>query len=103
MVELKKRAKEYIPGRVQILASEHGLKYNKSRITSARSRWGSCSSKKNLNFSYRLMLTPGDVIDYVIIHELAHLKHMNHSKNFWNQVESMMSNYKEKEKWLKKN
>ena len=85
------------------MASEYGIEYNNIRITSARTRWGSCSSKKNLSFSYRLIQVPLDVIDYVIIHELAHLKHMNHSKQFWNHVGSMMDDYKEKEEWLKKN
>jgi predicted metal-dependent hydrolase len=102
VIELKKKAKIYITQRVQELASEYGIVYNNIRITSARTRWGSCSSKKNLSFSYRLMQVPHDVIDYVIIHELAHLKHMNHSTQFWNHVEGMMTDYKEKEKWLKK-
>jgi predicted metal-dependent hydrolase len=101
--KLKKEAKEYIVHRVWELASEYGIEYNRIRITSARTRWGSCSSKKNLNFSYRLMLVPQDVIDYVIIHELAHLKHMNHSKKFWSHVESMMGDYKIRERWLKEN
>jgi predicted metal-dependent hydrolase len=100
--KLKKEAKNFIPKRVEELASEHGITYNNIRITSARTRWGSCSSKKNLSFSYRLIQVPYEVIDYVIIHELAHLKHMNHSKKFWSHVEGMMSDYKEKEKWLKK-
>lgn len=101
--DLQKKARLYIPNRVSKLASEHWKHYNAIRITSAKTRWWSCSGKKNLNFSYRLMLLPKDVIDYVIIHELAHLKYMNHSKQFWNHVESMMSDYQEKEKWLKHN
>ena len=101
--KLKKEAKEYIFHRTSEFASEYGIEYNNIRITSARTRWGSCSSKKNLSFSYRLIQVPLDVIDYVIIHELAHLKHMNHSKQFWNNVGSMMDDYKEKEEWLKKN
>lgn len=76
---LKKEAKKYIPLRTEELANIHGKEYQALRITSAKTRWGSCSSKKNLNFSYRLMHCPKEVIDYVIIHELAHLKHMNHS------------------------
>ncbi len=65
------------------------------------SRWGSCSSKGNINLSTRLLFAPEDVIDYVIIHELAHRKEMNHSSRFWKLVEDAMPNYKEKEKWLK--
>ncbi|CAN0260549.1 unnamed protein product [Discosporangium mesarthrocarpum] len=72
------------------------LKYN-------RSNWGSCSSSGNINLSTRLLFAPQPVIDYVIVHELAHTKEMNHSKRFWSLVEGVMPSYKEKEKWLKKN
>ncbi len=72
------------------------LKYNKSN-------WGSCSNKKNLNFSTRLLFAPPMVRDYVIIHELAHLIEMNHSKKFWDIVHSIMPNYKTCEEWLDKN
>lgn len=72
------------------------LKYNSSN-------WGSCSSANNVNLSTRLLFAPKDVIDYVIIHELAHLYEMNHSKKFWDIVSQVMPNYKEKEKWLSKN
>lgn len=99
---LRKEAKKYIPDRVKFIANKYWLKYNKVRITSAKTRWWSCSSRKNLNFTYRLILTPIEVIDYVIVHELAHLKEMNHSKKFWLEVEKMMSDYKVHRKWLKK-
>lgn len=72
------------------------LKYNKSN-------WGSCSTASNINLSTRLLFAPMHVIDYVIIHELAHLYEMNHSTKFWNIVSQVMPNYKEKEKWLKLN
>jgi predicted metal-dependent hydrolase len=72
------------------------LKYNKSN-------WGSCSTGKNLNFSVRLFFAPHDVIDYVVIHELAHLEEMNHSPRFWKIVEDIMPDYREKEVLLKKN
>lgn len=101
IVELKKKARIYIPKRVDELTKKFWYEYNKIKITSAKSRWGSCTSKKNLNFTYRLMLAPNEVIDYVIIHEMAHLKHMNHSKIFRNEVKSMCESYKEQEKWLK--
>lgn len=100
--DLKIKARDYIPNRVRELAYKFWFSYNFIKITSAKTRWGSCTSKKNLNFSYRLILTPKDVIDYVIIHELSHLKHMNHSKRFWREVASMMPDYKKKELWLKK-
>lgn len=72
------------------------FKYNQSN-------WGSCSNKKNLNLSTRLLFAPDDVIDYVIIHELAHLIELNHSDRFWKLVSDAMPNYKEKEEWLKEN
>jgi predicted metal-dependent hydrolase len=72
------------------------LKYNQTN-------WGSCSTRGNINLSTRLLFAPDDVIDYVIIHELAHLLEMNHSNRFWNIVKKAMPEYREKEVWLKKN
>jgi predicted metal-dependent hydrolase len=97
----KWEAKKYLKSRVAFLAKKFGYKYNQVRITSAKTRWGSCSSKKNLNFSWRLIMVKPEIIDYVIIHELAHLKQMNHSKKFWNLVEKMMPEYKEHRMWLR--
>lgn len=79
------------------------FKVNKVRITSAKTRWGSCSSKNNLNFTYRLCMAPLRVIDYVVVHELSHLKHHNHSKAFWNAVEQIRPDYRKDRDWLKKN
>lgn len=73
------------------------------RLKHTHTVWGSCSRKRNLNLSTRLLFAPADVIDYVIIHELAHLIEMNHSQKFWRLVEEAMPNYREKEKWLKEN
>ena len=101
--DYKKRAKEYIPSRVESIAKKYWYEYNTIKITSAKTRWGSCTSKKNLNFSYRLILCPNEVIDYVICHELSHLTHMNHSKLFWQEVEKMMPDFKIQDKWLKDN
>jgi predicted metal-dependent hydrolase len=86
ILKLKAEAKNYIPNRVQYLAEVHNVEYNNIKITSAKTRWGSCTSKKNINFSYRLIKAEKKAIDYVIIHEFAHLKFMNHSKEFWNHV-----------------
>ena len=72
------------------------MKYNLSN-------WGSCSSKKNINLSSRLLFVPDDVLDYVIIHELTHLKEMNHSDKFWSIIKKIMPDYRQKEKWLKEN
>jgi len=101
--EYKIKAKEYIPKRTIEIAKKHQITFGTIKITSAKTRWGSCTSKRNLNFSYRLILCPEKVIDYVICHELAHLKEMNHSKSFWREVEWLMPDYKEYNKWLKDN
>jgi predicted metal-dependent hydrolase len=101
----KKEARKYIKERLPEIAQKYKLEYNGVRISSARTRWWSCSSKRNLNFSYRLIMAPLKVIDYVIVHELAHLKEMNHSKKFRLEVENMMKwlypwDYKVHKKWL---
>lgn len=76
---------------------------NTIRFKNNQSNWGSCSSKKNLNFSTRLLFAPQEAIDYVIVHELAHLKELNHSPKFWKIVADVMPNYEEQEAWLKAN
>lgn len=91
---LKKISKKYLLNRVQELADRHNFEYNDVRVKGQRTRWGSCSSKKNLNFNWRLIHTSKECIDYVIIHELAHTVHMNHSRNFWNLVEQFVPNYR---------
>ena len=100
--ELKQKAKAYIPERVEYLAAKYGFEYEKIRITSARTRWGSCSSRKTLSFSCRLMQYRVECIDYVIIHELCHLRQMNHSSRFWQEVETIMPEYKKWERILKR-
>lgn len=102
----KYEAKDYIWNRLKYISKMNGLEYRDFRITSAKTRWGSCSSKRNLSFSFRLIFTPYEVIDYVIIHELAHLKQMNHSKKFRAEVEDTAKNielddYKSCKKWLR--
>ncbi|MBU0727650.1 M48 family metallopeptidase, partial [Patescibacteria group bacterium] len=67
------------------------------------SRWGSCSDRKNLNFNWKLIMAPIEIIDYVVVHEMCHLKQMNHSSKFWNLVAEKMPDYKELRKWLKDN
>src|SRR5688572_30396475 len=85
---LHKFSKNFIKERVEILAEEYGFQYNKVAVKDQNTRWGSCSSKKNLNFSWRLIFAPMQVLDYVIIHEFSHLKEMNHSSRFWDLVKS---------------
>jgi len=98
---LRISAKEHIPARVFYLAETYGFDVKKVTIRNQKTRWGSCTSKGNLSFNMHLMSFAADVIDYVIIHELCHLKYMNHSENFWNLVASFIPDYKEKRKLLK--
>ncbi len=79
------------------------VEINRIRLKNNKSNWGSCSSQGNINLSTRLLKAPLDVIDYVIIHELTHLIHPNHSRLFWKKVEEIMPDYKQKERWLSKN
>ena len=99
--ELKKLAREYIPKRVEYYAEIMNVKPNGYKITSAKKRFGSCSSKNSLCFSYLLMLYPKDAIDYVVVHELAHIKHHNHQKEFYDFIEEILPDYKERNKLLK--
>lgn len=98
---LRISAKEHIPERVFYLANAYGFRVNKVAIRNQKTRWGSCTSKGNLSFNMQLMSFPTDIIDYVIIHELCHLKYMNHSKDFWELVASFIPDYKVKRKILK--
>ncbi len=98
---LKKFSKDFIIERTEILAEEYDFQYKKVAIRDQNTRWGSCSSRKNLNFNWRLIFAPMQVLDYVIIHELCHLKEMNHSKRFWDLVKLFDPNYKTSIKWLK--
>ncbi len=88
------QAKEYIPRRVKELSYEYNFIYNNIKIKNLKSRWGSCSNKKNLSFNLKLMYFNPEVIDYVIVHELCHLKEMNHSRKYWKLVEEIIPNYK---------
>lgn len=100
--KLRKYAKSVIPQKVQQYAQIMGLKYGRITITGATTRFGSCSGKGNLSFSYRLMLYPEDAIDYVVVHELAHLVEMNHSSKFYKIVEKILPDYKQRQRMLKK-
>ncbi len=92
-----------IKDRVDKLAVKYSLFPTKSIIRNQKTRWGSCNSKKEIRLNWRLILMPYYVMDYIITHELCHLKHMNHSKDFWNLVEKYYTNYKIAESWLKEN
>ena len=95
------RAKEILPARVAHFAAIMGLSPAQVKISGAKTRWGSCSSKGSLNFSWRLMLAGDELIDYVVVHELAHLREMNHSPRFWAVVAQAMPDYQRRRKLLK--
>lgn len=99
----KAQALGVLSERVNLFAVQHGFRYEKLRISSARTRWGSCSSRGTLSFSWRLVMAPPEVIDYVVIHELAHLRVKNHSPAFWAEVARLMPGYKSSREWLRKN
>lgn len=98
---LADKALELIPGRAEYFADLIGVTYGRITIRNQKTRWGSCSSKGNLNFNCLLMMAPSEVLDYVIVHELCHRKEMNHSKAFWSEVEKVLPNYRDAVKWLK--
>lgn len=100
---LKKVAKQGIENRVKELAEQFNFSFNRVSVRDQGTRWGSCSTRKNLNFSWRLALAPLAVMDYVIVHELAHTKQMNHSQNFWDLVAQCIPDYQTHIRWLKEN
>ena len=98
---LAKEALEVVPGKVAYYAQKINVTYGRITIRNQRSRWGSCSAKGNLNFNCLLMMAPEEVLDYVIVHELCHRKEMNHSEQFWKEVEKILPDYKKQRTWLK--
>jgi predicted metal-dependent hydrolase len=100
---LKKQALTVFTERVERYSSIMGVTALSIKITEAKSRWGSCSVKNNLNFAWRLVLCPLPVIDYVVVHELSHIEYKNHSKKFWIKVRTVLPKYQEEQNWLKAN
>jgi predicted metal-dependent hydrolase len=96
-------ARRVIAPRLEAWTGRTGILCAGMSVSGARKRWGSCSGKGRLSFAWRLVMAPVDVIDYVIVHELAHIEHHNHSKAFWALVGEIMPDYKVKKRWLKEN
>ena len=100
---LASQARQTVPERVAYFAPLVGVTYGRITIRSQHTLWGSCSGKGNLNFNCLLMLTPPEVLDYVVVHELCHRKEMNHSARFWAEVEHVLPDYEIRRKWLREN
>lgn len=97
------KARARIAERAAYYAPILGVTYGRITIRDQKTRWGSCSGRGNLNFTWKLILTPSEVLDYVVVHELCHRLEMNHSERFWNHVRSVLPDYQERRAWLKKN
>ena len=102
IAELRRRAKEYLPERTAYFAKIMGVEYTSVKITSAKTRYGSCSGKNGICYSLYLMQKPQEAVDYVVVHELAHTVHHNHSPQFYQLIEKYMPDYKERNRLLKK-
>ena len=100
--QLRAQAAEALPPQLRALAARHGLTVNRVTIRNQRSRWGSCSSRGHITLNFRLMLMPSDVREYILIHELMHLKQANHSIRFWRLVEAACPGFRDAERWLRK-
>ena len=101
--QLREQARKLVTERVRYYAPIIGVTYGQIAIRTQHTRWGSCSSKGNLNFNCLLTLVPLEVLDYVVVHELCHRIELNHSETFWREVEKVLPNYKAQRSWLKEN
>lgn len=99
----RERAREVITDKVTYFQQFIEKPVGEIRIKEQKSRWGSCSSQGNLNFNWKIVMAPDEIIDYLVVHELCHRLHMNHSKEFWDSVGKIIPDYKQREKWLKEN
>ena len=100
---LKEEALHVVTERTVFYADLMGVKFSAIKLSEAKSRWGSCSAKNSLNFAWRLILCPVAAIDYIVVHELSHIKYKNHGAEFWARVKTVLPNYKEQQDWLKLN
>lgn len=99
----RQNAKIYLPRRLDELAERYGFDYNQVRIKNQKTRWGSCSNMRNINLNLRLMMAPDEAIDYVLIHELCHLRELNHTPAFWALVETYCPDFRRWEAWFDEN
>lgn len=100
---LKEQALQTITERVNLYSNIMGVTPGTVKLSEAKARWGSCSTKNNLNFAWRLVMCPLSVIDYVVVHELSHITYKNHSSAFWARVKTVLPNYEDDQDWLKVN
>lgn len=100
-VALRARAAEELPPQLRALAEQHGLRVGRVSIRNQRSRWGSCSPRGDIALNFRLLLMPARVRDYILLHELMHLREANHSRRFWREVAAVCPDFREAERWLK--
>lgn len=99
----KRLAKELLLKKCRYFAERMGVSYGTVTVREQKTRWGSCSAKGNLNFNWKLVLMPPEILDYVVVHELAHRLQMNHSAAFWAEVGKILPDYRERRQWLKVN
>jgi len=99
----RKKARNLLTERTDYYSEKYNLPYTNIKITRAKTRWGSCNHKNGLNFNWKILFAPPEVVDYLVVHELSHTIHKNHKKDFWNRVELMHPDYKNSRKWLKDN
>lgn len=100
---LKKQAQDFSTYYSQLYSERHGLKPKKIKVKTQLHRWGSCGPDNSINMNWQLIFYPREVFEYVIVHELCHIKHKDHSSRFWNLVEEFLPDYKPRYRWLKKN
>ncbi|MEX2575699.1 MAG: SprT family zinc-dependent metalloprotease, partial [Halofilum sp. (in: g-proteobacteria)] len=91
---LKRRAREFLPQRLSVLASQHGLEYRRVAVRGQRTRWGSCSGRGTISLNYKLLFLPPALVDHVLLHELAHTRHLNHSPRFWRLLARLDPNWR---------
>jgi len=97
----RSKGMDRIPRRVAVYQAKMGVEAGQVRVLDLKNRWASCSSKGNLNFHWRCMMAPPTIIDYIAVHELAHLNHPNHTQAFWNEVDKIMPDFGERKGWLR--